>query len=455
MALKKKTVLYFAPHQDDELLTMGLDICASVKRNMDVHVILCADGSRSGVLRVLNNGKSCGKHEGVHCYDLTTEEFVQARDREFIDSCFAMGVPRENIHIPENRAVDGSVSVKEAEDIMLHYLELLGRDAMVCTISPNNGTAQHRDHKAVGKAAENLLNKGIVRQVKAFIEPYHFAQICDNARLIPVDPYIEEASSDAAKKLEKAIGAYSRWAPEQGRYAVGYHSVTTEFNDFLKNKKAYWFLKQNANTMTRLDRLTWRHRKWRKLHKQKQLYYSMPVCEQPELGELMLTGIQAGETEVYRTFCEAHDMVLREKDLQRLRDGSSFWCLTLKDGTVVSTGWLAWKQHFYIGETDYGFHMDRSESAILFDFNTKQEHRGKGYYGLLLQSIAANARGPKCFVIYTSLDNHASARGILKAGFQPDGTLSAADGSMGRYLRKHGFTGIYRKNQLWGLRIRG
>ena len=29
MANKKKTVIYFAPHQDDELLTMGLDICAS------------------------------------------------------------------------------------------------------------------------------------------------------------------------------------------------------------------------------------------------------------------------------------------------------------------------------------------------------------------------------------------------------------------------------------------
>ena len=57
MASKSNRVLYFAPHQDDELLTMGLDICESVKKRMDVHVILCADGSKSGVRNVLKNGK--------------------------------------------------------------------------------------------------------------------------------------------------------------------------------------------------------------------------------------------------------------------------------------------------------------------------------------------------------------------------------------------------------------
>jgi len=128
--------------------------------------------------------------------------------------------------------------------------------------------------------------------------------------------------------------------------------------------------------------------------------------------------------------------------------------LAQEDGTVVTSGWMAWKQHFYIGETDFGFHTEKSGSAILFDFNTKPEYRGNGYYGLLLRAIAANAEDVQTFVIYTSPHNHASDRGIRKAGFRFDGAMTAKGGSLRRYLRGHGFSRIYRKNQFWGLRVR-
>ena len=451
--MAKKTVLYFAPHQDDELLTMGLDICRSVEKGWDVHVILCADGSRSYVRGLLNDGKGCGKHEGVHCYELTEEEFVAARDREFTGSCMALGVPGENIHIPENRAVDGSVTVEEAEAIMLHYLEKLGKDSYVCTINSGNGDAQHRDHKAVGKAAENLLNRGVIRELKSFVEPYLYHKIIANSWILPVDPYVDKATEAEGEKLKKAIGSYSLWDPEQQRYAVGYHSVTTEFNDFLKNLKSYWMRRQRAKDMNRLDRIVWRHRQWRKFYKQKQLYYSMGPCEAPDLGSLQLTRMDKGDEERYRAFCEAQGLTLREKDVQRLRDGSSFWYLSLEDGTAVTTGWLAWKQPFYIGETDFGFSMEKSDAAILYDFRTMPEHRRKGYYVLLLRSVAARFDA-KSFLAYTSAVNVASQKGILRAGFRFDGTFSARDGSLKKHLRSHGFTGIYRKQQLMGLRTR-
>ena len=84
---------------------------------------------------------------------------------------------------------------------------------------------------------------------------------------------------------------------------------------------------------------------------------------------------------------------------------------------------------------------------------TIPDQRGKGLYGLLLRSIVCNAQWSKQFVIYTAPDNHASARGILKAGFRDDGALSAADGSLKSYLQQHGFTHIRRKNRLFGLWI--
>ena len=89
-----------------------------------------------------------------------------------------------------------------------------------------------------------------------------------------------------------------------------------------------------------------------------------------------------------------YDFKLREKDVQRITDGSSFWCLVLDGKQAVSTGWLAYRQHFYIGETDFGFDMAQSDTGLLYDFNTMAEHRGKGYYGLRVHE-AALAKGVK------------------------------------------------------------
>lgn len=252
---KKRTMLYFAPHQDDELLSMGIDICRSLKHGDDVHVILCSDGSKSYVRGLLGNGKNCKKHEGIHCYPLTTEEFVAARDREFRDSCHSLGVPEENIHIPQIRAIDGSVDVAFAENLMLGYLKKAGTDAIICTISPNNGPSQHRDHKALGYAAVNLMEKGAVHQVRLFIEPYHYAEIADDPRYTPAAPQALTAQTEVAEKIRNAIGAYSLWNPEQKRYAVGYHSVTTQFDDFLKELTCRYFDKQNPKKVTLLKLL--------------------------------------------------------------------------------------------------------------------------------------------------------------------------------------------------------
>ena len=449
----KKTVLYFCPHQDDELITMGIDICASVQKKFHVHVILCTDGSRSSVRKALSNGKSCSFHEGAHTYNLSNEEFTQARDREFTGSCTALGVKASNVHIPENRQVDGSLSVKDAENLIQHYLSIFGADVVVCTISPNNGPSQHPDHKALGRAADNLLRKGILKEVRFFIEPYLFAQIRDNPRLIPVDPTITKAAGRAGKAIKKAMDSYSYWNPDEHRYAIGYHSVTAVFDNFLKNMESYSFEKINPERMTVFQKLRQQHRKWLKLYKQKQLFYSITDCTPPDFGALRLIRIQAHDTGAYQDFCEQYQVAFTDKNLQRVADGSSFWCLVSHDGIVVSSGWLAYKQHFYIGETDFGFDMQESETAILFDFNTKAEYRGNGYYGLLLRAIVHDSEGPGRFIIYTSPDNAASSKGILKAGFQFDGVNSASDSSMKPYLRKEGFTSIKRKYQLWGLRI--
>lgn len=163
----------------------------------------------------------------------------------------------------------------------------------------------------------------------------------------------------------------------------------------------------------------------------------------PDLGNLNFINIY--EQNNYKDFCKKYDFELREKDLKRIADGSSFWCLISEDEHVVSTGWLAYKQYFYIGETDFGFDMSKSSTGVLYDFNTSAEYRGNGYYGLLLKIIASHSQGPNRYIIYTEPDNHSSSKGILKAGFKSEGKLCADNGSMQTFLKKERFTSIYAK----------
>lgn len=451
---QRNKIIYFAPHQDDELLTMGVDICRNARKGHEVHVVLCTDGSKSNMRLVVGNGKACSKHEGLHLYNLSVEAFIQARDREFTGSCLALGVKPENIHIAPTRDIDGSLTQSNAQKIVRYYLDRLGADALVCTHSPLSGPKQHRDHRTLGQAVDSLLKQGVIRKAKFFVEPYHYSYVEANPRPLPGYPERISASASVKEQVRQAIGSYSRWDPEHGRYAVGYHSVTTEFNDFLENSCAYFYTKVNEQAMSTGERRHQQYRKWVALQKQKQLYYSMAPCGKPDLGPWKLVQVRAGEADAYRSFCRKHDYPFRDKDLQRITDGSSFWCLTDGEDQVVSTGWLAYKQAFYIGETDYGFDMARSQAAILFDFNTRPEFRGRGCYGLLLRSIASRAEGPDRYIIYTSPVNEASSRGILKAGFQFEGAFCAEDHTMKQYLNRAGFTSIYRKYQFRGLRVR-
>lgn len=232
------TVLFFAPHQDDELLTLGAYAQHVIAEGADAHVVLCSDGAKSCVREVLADGQSCGKHDGVHAFELDEGAFSDARDREFLSSCQAIGFRPSRIHFAPKRAVDGCLSQEEALDIIQWFLAI-SPHAEVCTISPLVGESQHRDHRHLGEAALELYRKGRIRSLNLFVEPY-----CLDA-FRQENPGIELASETAsspesARKLADAISQYCLWEPENKRYAIGYHSVTGEFDEFMREPASFW-----------------------------------------------------------------------------------------------------------------------------------------------------------------------------------------------------------------------
>lgn len=250
---KLKKYLFFVPHQDDELLTMGIAINKYTSEGNEVYVVLCTDGSKSRVREKLNNGKKCQIHDGTHCYPLSIEEFVQARDKEFCGSCISLGINTNNIHIYQNRYIDGSLTKDNCIDIINYYLKLFGDNVVVCTISPNNGNEQHSDHIVLGEAAEELLKNNIINELHLFIEPYLYDKIKDNQTII--SQMIHTLKPKHEDCIYKAIESYSTWNPKEKQYAIGYHSVGTAFNTYKQDLTNYYIIKKKQKSQSKIDKI--------------------------------------------------------------------------------------------------------------------------------------------------------------------------------------------------------
>ncbi len=231
-----KKVFYFAPHQDDELTNFGVSITREIDEGANVVVVLCTDGGASGVKRMLRDGGGCAWHERKHSFDLDGDAFTSARDREFVASCLALGVKKENILISPLRAPDGSLTPQRAKEIMLAATRgEKAADVAVRVLSDRPDLRQNPDHTATGRAAKELLAEGKIGEAIYFYELIHlFGRSPEELGLKTVYP-----DEDQKSRLIAAAAEYKRWDPDAGRYAVGYHSVADEFDEFLSDPRGF------------------------------------------------------------------------------------------------------------------------------------------------------------------------------------------------------------------------
>lgn len=234
-----KMVLLFSPHQDDEVLTMGAFAVQVLGQGCSVHAVLCTDGSASWVKRELSNGLTCSFHTGEHAYELTNNQFVQARDTEFQSSCSALGLSSASIANVLGRAQDSKLTVEKAKLIIRYYLAKYP-NAVVCATSPSVGPEQNSDHRALGEAALELYEEGAISDLRLFVEPYYLSQFEQNTPGISLDcTEVENEEERASFTLAEA--AYRLWHPDASRYAIGYHSVGSYFDSLDANPASWWY----------------------------------------------------------------------------------------------------------------------------------------------------------------------------------------------------------------------
>jgi N-acetylmuramoyl-L-alanine amidase len=239
-------VIYFVPHADDEVLTYAIDIRNQISRGRKVILVLMSKGEDSGAREVLNGihdadpyphlltGQKifCGIHktyhnpitEGfLHGY-LTEHKFGDIRVEDFYNAAKALGIPRNQTLtdiIPLHQFKQDNI-----KPVIKKYIDMYP-NAEFRTMSMYDS---HAPHAEIGKALHSIETEGIISPFKTlyFVSIYtdRFSRIS-----IPYQKYTSliEKAYDKPYILN-SMKTYELYLPKQGRYAVGYHSVASQFN---------------------------------------------------------------------------------------------------------------------------------------------------------------------------------------------------------------------------------
>jgi GNAT superfamily N-acetyltransferase len=114
-----------------------------------------------------------------------------------------------------------------------------------------------------------------------------------------------------------------------------------------------------------------------------------------------------------------------EQIRQRLSEGNQALVARM-GGAPAAIGWSS-AGRVEIGELGLDFTLPPGH-RYLWDFVTLPEWRGRGIYPALLQEFLEERTRTECFWVGHDLENAASARGILRAGFQTVGEVYAVPG---------------------------
>lgn len=246
-----RPILYFVPHEDDEILSFGVNIRNELSKGRDVHLVLMSSGddskSRDLINGIFDNESTSGEIKGQKYWcmwhqryhnpgqenymhgHLTRKKYGIRRKEEFNRGSRTLGVPTNNIHanpIPSN--------LMSREKIRGHIRSYIRKypNAEIRTMSWFDGQSFHA---LIGETIRDMQRNGELKhyQVKYITSIY-------TDRFYPVknpnETYkvVLNQNSDLTY-LNNAIYEYTRFEPRFGYYAIGYHSVPTQFDSLKKS----------------------------------------------------------------------------------------------------------------------------------------------------------------------------------------------------------------------------
>jgi LmbE family N-acetylglucosaminyl deacetylase len=216
-----ETSVFYSPHADDEILSLGPSILRQIDKGNEVAVVLLSHGEASNSFLETNNTL---KEKGFPM--ITREEFGESRIKEFKMSVEALGVKAANIHVYD--LPDGKFTKKEIMNVMTEMDEKYP-DARHHSLSYRD---PHHDHALSGEGLRQLVDERKIESALYYLPVQEFENIdYDGSYVVP-------------KKLNDhffdSLDAYNVWKPEDGFYSIGYTSVTSYFSAAKKFGESRW-----------------------------------------------------------------------------------------------------------------------------------------------------------------------------------------------------------------------
>ncbi|WP_312470475.1 leucine-rich repeat domain-containing protein [Neobacillus sp.] len=229
--VQKPVAIFYSPHQDDELLSMGMGIINSIAQGYEVHLVLMTDGG--GATDALNAVNK--KLEKEKFAPLTREDFIKARTEEFQQSAASLGVKMENIHLMN--FPDGKLTYNQAKQT-IETFEKTYPHAIHKSMSYADW---HSDHAVMGKALNDLYNEHKIRDVRFYVKNVQY-------NTIPGSNEAPKQMTEAnLQKIKNASSVYKQWAPASQKYSIGYISVPSNFAGLEKDPQSRTHLANTPN----------------------------------------------------------------------------------------------------------------------------------------------------------------------------------------------------------------
>jgi LmbE family N-acetylglucosaminyl deacetylase len=233
-----RPIVFYSPHQDDETLFMGQVIAHHALVGREVHVVLATNGETSGALAEINGtAPDPGWWGGYHFptregyAPVSRDEFGRARSREFAAASRQLGVMAANIHFglpgQTHDNLPPRIDVAAAESLMVAWAEhftATGRDQVGHYTMWKGDPNPH--HAALGQALQNENNAHPqwFGDARWLVKPEQATAARASVYRVPA-----AHQANAVAMARRAARCYTAWAPAQGMYAIGRHSVPAYF----------------------------------------------------------------------------------------------------------------------------------------------------------------------------------------------------------------------------------
>jgi LmbE family N-acetylglucosaminyl deacetylase len=233
--------LFVAAHPDDETLAMGVALAEHAAAGQDVHLLLLTRGELSSARDAIN-GTTGSSYWGVaHSpadegyAPLDEAAFGQARIDEAHNAahCLSTGLGAVTVH--EAGLVNGGLTTEQAAAAVLAVADLIAPGGAVRIKTHSHIVDNHSDHLAAGQAARTLRDSHPDRfaDLRHYVLPSYWA----DPRLGQLAGFWDHPTDTGIRlRVVNACRAYGAWAPPHS-YAVGYHSVATQFAQLVANPR--------------------------------------------------------------------------------------------------------------------------------------------------------------------------------------------------------------------------